>query len=100
MLKRFDYPRRSKYKCGVLLEYLRRTSGYSRPQVTRLVARWVANRFAVTPLGKRYKAPAAPFARKYTPAGLERIIEMECAYEDTCGPAIIHPSSLSDYQLI
>ena len=64
VLKRFDYPRRSKYKCGVLLEYLRRTSGYSRPQVTRLVARWVANRFAVTPLGKRYKTPAAPFARK------------------------------------
>ena len=90
VLKRFDYPRRSKYERGVLLEYLRRTSGYSRPQLTRLVARWVKNRFAATPLAKRYKAPAAPFARKYTPADIDLIVEMESAYEDTCGPAIVH----------
>ena len=41
MLKRFDYPQRNKRERGVLLRYLRHTSEYSRPQVTRLVAKWV-----------------------------------------------------------
>ncbi len=50
VLKRFDYPRRNKRERGVLLAYLRRTSGYSRAQLTRLVARWHANRKAATPL--------------------------------------------------
>ena len=40
VLKRFDYPQRNKRERGVLLRYLRHTSGYSRPQVTRLVAQW------------------------------------------------------------
>ena len=35
VLKRFDYPLRNKRERGVLLRYLRHTSGYSRPQVTR-----------------------------------------------------------------
>ena len=39
VLRRFDYPQRSKRERGVVLAYLRRTSGYSRPQITRLVAR-------------------------------------------------------------
>ena len=42
---------------GVLLRYLRHTSGYSRPQVTRLVAQWGKNRLATAPLAKRYCAP-------------------------------------------
>ena len=52
VLKRFDYPQRNKRERGVLLEYLRHTSGYSRPQVTRLVARWRANRLAALPPGQ------------------------------------------------
>lgn len=39
VLKRFDYPRQGKRHRGVLLAYLRRTSGYSRAQLTRLVSR-------------------------------------------------------------
>jgi len=39
VLKRFDYPRRKKAERGVVLAYLRHTSGYSHPQITRLVAR-------------------------------------------------------------
>ena len=34
VLKRLDYPRRNKRERGVLLAYLRHTSGYSRPQLT------------------------------------------------------------------
>jgi transposase InsO family protein len=90
VLKRFDYPQRNKRERGVLLEYLRHTSGYSRPQVTRLVAQWRANRLAALPLAKRHHAPSAPFARKYTPIDIELLVEMDKANEDVCGPAIAH----------
>ncbi len=90
VLRRFDYPQRNKRERGVVLAYLRRTSGYSRPQITRLVARWDENRLATVPLAKRYRAPAAPFARKYTASDIELLVEMDRANEDVCGPAIVH----------
>jgi hypothetical protein len=90
VLKRFDYPRRGKRERGVLLKYLQHTSGYSRAQVTRLVTRWQRNRLAEVPLVKRYGGPTAPFARKYTPADIGLLVEMDKANEDVCGPAIAH----------
>ena len=90
VLKRFDYLARSKLDRGVVLSYLRRTSGYSRAQLTRLVGRWQANRLASMPLAKRYGRPAKPFARKYTPGDVELLVEMDRANEDVCGPAIVH----------
>jgi len=90
VLKRFDYPRLKKAERGVVLTYLRRTSGYSRPQITRLVARWEENRLAPVPLAKRYRAPAAPFARKYTGGDVELLVQVDRANEDVCGPAIAH----------
>jgi hypothetical protein len=90
VLKRFDYPQRSKSERGVVLAYLRRTSGYSRPQTTRLAGRWQANRLAQVPLAKRYRAPAIPLARKYTVADVELLVQMDRANEDVCGPAIVH----------
>jgi hypothetical protein len=42
------------------------------------------------PLAKRYRAPAAPFARKFTPLDIELLVEMDKANEDVCGPAIAH----------
>ena len=90
VLKRFDYPRRTKRERGVLLRYLQRTSSYSCAQVARLIAQWHANRLAVVPLAKRYCAPAAPFARKYTHNDIKRLVEMDKANEDVCGPAIAH----------
>jgi hypothetical protein len=90
VLKRFDYPRRGKRERGILLRYLQHTSGYSRAQVTRLVTRWQRNRLAEVPLVKRYGRPAAPFARKYTPADIALLVEMDKANEDVCGPAIVH----------
>ena len=90
VLKRFDYPRRTKRERGVLLRYLQLTSGYSRAQVTRLIARWHINRLATVPLSKRYRAPAAPFARKYTALDIALLAEMDKANEDVCGPAIAH----------
>ena len=69
---------------------LRHISGYSRPQLTRLVARWHANRLAAVPLAKRYAAPGAPFARKYTAGDIALLVEMDRANEDVCGPAVAH----------
>ena len=90
VLKRFDYPRLGKRERGVVLRYLQRTSGYSRAQITRLVAQWADNRLAPAPLAKRYRAPAAPFARKYTSADVSLLVQMDKANEDVCGPAIAH----------
>ena len=39
---------------------------------------------------KRYSAPKAPFARKYTSADVALLVEMDRANEDVCGPAIVH----------
>lgn len=90
VLKRFDYPRRTKRERGLLRRYLRHTSGYSRAQVTRLVTRWQGNRLAAVPLAKRYHAPTVPFAHKYTLADVKLLVEMDKANEDVCGPAIAH----------
>ena len=90
VLKRFDYPRLKKFERGVVLAYLRHTSAYSRPQITRLVSRWEDNRLAAVPLAKRYCAPAAPFARKYTAGDVALLVGVDRANEDVCGPAIAH----------
>lgn len=90
VLRRFDYHHRSKRERGVVLAYLQRTSGYSRAQIKRLVSRWIENRLAPVPLVSRYRAPAAPFARKYTEDDIELLAEMDRANEDVCGPAVVH----------
>lgn len=88
VLLRFDYPGRSKRERGIVLRYLQYTSGYSRAQVTRLVARWQRNRLAEIPLAKHYRPPTQPFARQYTPADVALLVEMDKAHENVCGPAI------------
>ena len=90
VLKRLDYRRLGKPERGVVLAYLRRTSGFSRAQLTRLVARWIENRLAAIPLAKRYAAPTVPFARKYTSADIALLAQMDQANEGACGSAIVH----------
>ena len=90
VLKRFDYPRLKRGDQGVVLAYLRRTSGYSRAQITRLVARWCGNRLAASPLVKRYVAPSAPFKRKYTVEDVALLVQTDRANEQACGAAVVH----------
>ena len=90
VLKRFDYPRLKRADAGVVLAYLRRTSGYSRAQITRLVSRWHNNRLARTPLAKRYSAPAAPFKRKYSAEDVALLVQTDRANGQTCGAAVVH----------
>ncbi len=42
------------------------------------------------PLLKHYRAPAAPFKRKYLAIDIELLVEMDKANENVCGPATAH----------
>lgn len=90
VLKRFDYPKRNRHDRGVLLRYIKHTSGYSRAQVTRLIKKWQLNRLAEIPLVKHYVAPVAPFQRKYQTCDIALLVEMDKAHDNVCGPATIH----------
>ena len=92
VLGRFKYERCSKADRGVVLAYLRSTSGYSRAQVTRLVERWLRTKKSgqSTPLQKHYCRPAHAFARVYTPADISLLAEVDRCHEDVSGPANCH----------
>ena len=66
-----------------MLAYLQRLSGYSRAQVTRLVSRWVGGKRLV----KEYRAPEHAFARRYTPADVALLAEVDRAMNTLSGPA-------------
>ena len=57
----------------MLLAYLRHTSGYRRSQLTPLVQQGEAD---------QYRAPAALFARKYTPSDIGLLVQMNRANLD------------------
>lgn len=84
--RRFGYARLSKPDKGVVLRYLARTSGYSRAQLSRLMARVLDG----APLGKRYRAPAHAFARRYTPADVDLLVSVDRAHGCLSGPATAH----------
>ena len=83
VLSRFGYRRLGRADKGIVLAYLQRLSGYSRAQVTRLVARWVAAK----PLVKNYRRPEHAFARRYTTADLALLPEVDRAMGTLSGPA-------------
>lgn len=83
VLGRFGYRQLGRTDKGVLLAYLQRLSGYSRAQVTRLVARWVAAK----PLVKNYRRPAHAFALRYTPADVALLADVDRAMGTLSGPA-------------
>ena len=84
--RRFGYARLSKPDKGVVLRYLAHTSGYSRAQLTRLLARVLDG----APLGKRYRAPAHAFARRYTPADVDLLVAVDRAHGCLSGPTTAH----------
>lgn len=83
VLRRFGYRQLSRADKGAVLAYLQRLSGYSRAQVTRLVARWVQAK----PLVKNYRRPEHAFARRYTPADVALLAEVDRAMGTLSGPA-------------
>ena len=83
VLKRFDYRQLGRADRGPVLTYLQRLSGYSRAQITRLVARWHTGK----PLVKNYGAPRCPFARLYTPGDVALLADVDRAMGTLSGPA-------------
>jgi transposase InsO family protein len=86
VLKRFGYPKLGRYDKGVVLRYLAHTTGYSRQQLTRLVGRAAKGEALV----KRYHAPAQPFVRKFSPADVARLAEVDALHGTLSGPATVH----------
>lgn len=84
--QRFGYARLNRPDKGAVLRYLQRTSGYSRAQVNRLLARVIDGQ----PLGKRYRAPAHAFAKRFTPVDALLLAEVDLAHGTMSGPATVH----------
>ena len=84
--QRFGYARLNRPDKGVVLRYLQRTSGYSRAQVSRLLGRVIQGQ----PLGKRYKAPAHAFAKRFSPADTLLLAQLDLAHGTMSGPATVH----------
>lgn len=96
--QRFGYARLKRVDKGVVLRYLQRTSGYSRAQLGRLLGRVVhgsslgksALGNASEPLQKRYSAPTHAFAKRFTPADVLLLAQVDLAHGTMSGPATVH----------
>lgn len=83
VLQRLAYRQLKRGDRGVVRAYLQRLSGYSRAQITRLVSRWLHGER----LSKQYRAPEHAFARRYTPADVALLAEVDRAMNTLSGPA-------------
>jgi len=83
IVHRFGYARLRRADKGVVLRFLRRVSGYSRAQLTRLVGR---GRKAA-PLLKQYPAQRIGFTRTYTDADVLLLAHTDTLHGTLSGPA-------------
>jgi hypothetical protein len=67
---------------GVLRDYLRKMTGFSRAQVTRLIAQYVKTGEVRVAVYRRRKFPSL-----YTAKDIERLAELDEAHETLSGPA-------------
>ena len=79
---RFGYRTLRRAERGLVLEYLRRTTGLSRSQVTKLVGR--SQREAQL---RDRRRPGRPFASKYTRADIAALAELDGEHGRLSGPA-------------
>ena len=86
VLRRFAYGALRRADKGVVLRYLLHVTGYSRQQLTRLVAR----ARGAAPLAKRYRVPAQPFARKFTAQDVGLLAHTDALHGTLSGPATVH----------
>jgi len=85
VLQRLGYRQLGRGDRGAVLAYLQRLSGFNRAQVTRLVSRWMPG----GPLAKNYRAAEHAFARRYTPADVALLAEVDRAMGTLSGPAAV-----------
>ncbi len=82
-LVKFRYLTLSREEKGVVVQYLMKISGYSRQQLTRLIGQ-----YRRTGRLKRRQRTAAGFSRKYGPADVRLLAEMDERHETPCGPVV------------
>ena len=82
-LKRFRYVSCARADKGLLRCYLAKVTGLSRAQVTRAITQFCKRGF----IEDRRKAPAKPFATRYTPADIRLLAEMDGLHSTLSGPA-------------
>jgi transposase InsO family protein len=82
-LVKFRYLRCSRQDKGVVMRYLIKVSGYSRQQLTRLVAQ-----YRRTGRLQRRQRTVAGFATKYTQADIRLLAAMDERHDTPCGPAV------------
>ncbi len=83
VLARFGYWRLGKAERGLLRRYLQRTTGLSRAQLARLIARYLAQ----GELRDRRQRPAKPFVRRYTREDIVLLAETDEVHGRLSGPA-------------
>ena len=82
-LVRFQYLGLSRQEKGVVLRYLMKVSGYSRQQLTRLVAQY-RRRGRL----QRRQRTVAGFKRKYAEEDIRLLAAMDERHDTPCGPAV------------
>jgi transposase InsO family protein len=83
VLKRFKYPLQSKAHRGVIRSYLQRVTGYSRAQLTRLIAQYVRS----GRLARHYRATTTSYTRKFTAEDIVLLAELDTLHGTLSGPA-------------
>jgi transposase InsO family protein len=83
VLCRFQYARATRADKGLLRAYLLRVSGYSRAQLTRLMADYRRT----GQIKAHYRAPVKGFTRKYSDADARLLAEVDALHGTLSGPA-------------
>jgi transposase InsO family protein len=81
-LKRFGYPQLRKRDKSLVRDYLLKTTGYSRQQLTRLIEQYRENHW----IGKRRK-PRHCFPKRYTRDDILLLAELDECHQTLSGPA-------------
>jgi len=82
-LVKFRYLKRSRQGKGVVIRYLMKISGYSRQQLTRLIAQ-----YRKTGQIKRSQRTVSGFKQKYTEQDIRLLAAMDERHDTPCGPAV------------
>jgi hypothetical protein len=80
-LKRFHYDRCKRADKGVLRQYLRKVTGFSRAQVARCIRQFTED----GAIQDRRRAPAVPFTKRYTTEDIGLLAEMDALHGTVSG---------------
>ncbi|MDA3915321.1 hypothetical protein [Oleiagrimonas sp.] len=82
-LRQFRYEALKRADKGLLQTYLRKVTGYSRAQLTRLIGQWRHARR----ITDRRGPPVQPFARRYTAADINALVTLDRLHQQLSEPA-------------